>query len=237
MGAETSRHSVIPEFADTVEFRNKLVFQWKKEENYKDSLNYSQSVKDYSTLQKTTLSFAGNEIKNFFADNYPELRLKILDIMCGNCVASNVIFNEIQNLTESWIATDIFDWNKNQLPELFNFFQMDTIDSVENFGSQSNVLLLVSPPPFSFDETEECFGYADYFACKDFISQTLKNCDEPKFIIFIGEMGASDGSEGMYRFMNENENLSLLNRIILQSSKDIFGENCNKELFIYKIHK
>jgi hypothetical protein len=109
---------------------------------------------------------------------------------------------------------------------------LNSVDAVEKFGANSNVLLMISPPP-SITEEYKC-GYGDYYVCYDFILQTKKQKQE-KFIIFIGELGESDGSTGMYKYMIENPDLKLLVREVLLLRKYIFGGNCEEELFIFQI--
>jgi len=75
--------------------------------------------------------------------------------------------------------------------------------------------------------------YGDYFACRDFI----KNIDREKYIVFIGELGASDGSEGMYLYLLEKPMLTCSSRIMIYLGKDSFGGNLEKELFIFKTKK
>ncbi len=80
-------------------------------------------------------------------------------------------------------------------------------------------------------------GFGDYYACHDFILQTLSQSAIPqqKFIIFVGELGASYGTEGMYKYMLDHPNLNLILRHIILFTKDVFGGNCEKELFIFEI--
>jgi len=86
---------------------------------------------------------------------------------------------------------------------------------------------LISPVPSSD-------GYADYFACKDFIDQTREG--EKKYIIFVGELGAGDGTQGMYTYLMNNPFL------ITKVKQEILNEETGrfkviKEVFIFLINK
>lgn len=85
---------------------------------------------------------------------------------------------------------------------------------------------MVSPPPVT--EKDE-FGYADYFAIKQWT-----NIPSTKYIIIVGELGASDGSAGMYKYMLENEIWALKCREkVLFKIDEIFGGTIEKEVFIF----
>ena len=93
---------------------------------------------------------------------------------------------------------------------------------------------MICPPPGSID-TENFVGscYGDYFACKKFIA-TKKG--ENKYIIFVGELGASDGSDGMYLYMLTHTRLKLLGRKMIQKGLDNFGGPLEKEVFLFLIN-
>ena len=167
------------------------------------------------------------------------------------------LYDYIAAVIENWICTDIINHRSSFLdaprfPSEMLFDQLNCVDAVEKYGKTCNVLLLISPPPYTersvlnlyendqmgYSDKLKDLGYGDYYACKDFIKQTLENNtdDVPKRIIFIGELGASDGSSGMYKFLMENNSLKLELRELLNGpNKDIFGGSIFKELFIFKI--
>ena len=99
---------------------------------------------------------------------------------------------------------------------------------------------MISPSPYSnFEQSDNTskydLGYGDYYACHDYIEQTKKG--NRRYIIIIGELGASDGSEGIYKYMIEHPSLKIAYRIMLISCFDIFGGPLEKELFIFEINK
>ena len=55
-----------------------------------------------------------------------------------------------------------------------------------------------------------------------------------KLIIFIGELGSSDGTEGMYNFMLSNTKIKLLEREMLITGYNQFGI-IEKEIYIFVI--
>ena len=76
-------------------------------------------------------------------------------------------------------------------------------------------------------------GYGDYYACKDFIGQTESGMK--KQIVFIGELGASDGSPGMYNYMLRHPRLKLsLRKVLYKRNYPVFGP-VEKEVFVFDI--
>jgi hypothetical protein len=231
MGVESSRCISLPSNINDEDFRKEIICNWNTNNSSQKQFNIQQQHPQYVTSNVNTLIEAGEHIKKFF-EKIPKFEIKILEIMCGNGCASNWVYFSMKSLNISkWIMTDLFDWNKKELTHPFEFEQLNSVDAVEKFGGDSNVLLMISPPPTT--ETDRC-GFGDYYACYDFILQTKKQ-NKTKFIIFVGELGASDGSTGMYKYMIENPDLKLLVREMLLLRKDIFGGNCEKELFIFEI--
>jgi hypothetical protein len=86
---------------------------------------------------------------------------------------------------------------------------------------------MISPPPVTEDAAN---GYGDYFAVKKWLELPISN----KYIIFVGELGASDGSTGMYKYMLNHPKLKLVVRSMIYLGKDIFDGKCEKELFIFE---
>lgn len=125
----------------------------------------------------------------------------VLEIMAGNCVASGIIKPYIDH--EKWICTDLFAPSE----------ELDAIEAVEKYGEWADVLMIISPPPYSQHTNENGTlifngGYGDYFACKKFINKAKKE----KFIIILGELGAGDGTEGIYNYLLEHPKLKLITR-------------------------
>lgn len=226
MGLESSRSKPIPSDIDS--FESQLKEQWHKT-HMMDTNNSNQGIyKSLEGRQGEYMSIVGTSVRDFFEANKIN-DVKILEVMAGNCLSSLAIESVISKYISSWTRTDIGDYSKSSV-------QMDTIDAVKTYGDESNLLLLVSPPPGTFGplDGESVAYYGDYFACKKFI-ETKKDSD--KYIIFVGELGASDGSEGMYRYLLEHPRLRLSKRkLMLENQKDFMGGPLELELFIFLIN-
>jgi hypothetical protein len=216
---ENSRTTLLPEDIDSRECE--LQTKW-HETHTQDDNNTFQKMGE-ATLGKNML-VVGDIINNFLLGCKIK-DLKILEVMAGNCVASLMLDSKINDKVESWVRTDIGDYSDKSK-------QMDSIAAVENYGDESNLLLIISPPPGTLDSHSGAY-FGDYFACKKFI-ETKK--EENKYIIFVGELGASDGTEGMYLYMTEHPRLELLRRqLIFRRRQDAFGGPLEKEVFLFLI--
>jgi hypothetical protein len=199
---------------------------WNQESIRKNKLNSSQIGK--STLSKQTLEFAGNILKLYWQDLH---KLKILEPFAGNGVGSKIIYKKLSEIYPDLElkSTDIQDLTEfidnSSHPVEFGLNSVETVEKYKDDGF--NVLMMISPPPSSTDNNT---GYADYFAIERF-----SQLESSEFLIFIGELGASDGSEGMYQYLLvDNPFWSLDFRQILSSGTDIFGGKSEKEIFIFK---
>jgi len=177
-----------------------------------------------STLGTVTLSRAGKYIREYFIDKSP---LSILEVMAGNGRASNVVFNELKDSIKitKWTATEL------QAPEQVSgdisiITNCDGVEAVSTYGTDHNTLLLISPPPSTSEG-----GYGDYFAIKKWTE--LSNSE---YIIFVGELGASDGSDGMYKYMMKHPVWTCVDRKMVFSGIDLFGGAIEKEVFIFRKH-
>ena len=237
MGLEVSRAESLPSDIDSKYefFKN----SWRTKEYLEKGVN--QQEKNKSTLSEDTLNKAGLAIGQFIKDN--NLSLSILEVMAGNGVGSKLVFDTITNFDPtslstitSWKATDLQDWSgivSEQINGQISIeFNIDSVDTIIKYGSEYNTLLMISPPPAhcdSHNQNETDGGYADYFAIKEWTQ--LENS---KYIIIVGELGASDGSGGMYKYMMTHKVWKLCVRKLLNKTTDIFGGPCEKEIFIFK---
>ena len=193
------------------------------------------------------------------------IELKILEVMCGNGEATKYFLEPILasgiNVSKL-VQTDIIDVNthtKNDITrpiieniENQSFEALNTIDAVKKYGAESNVLLMFSPPPFSawkiqnkksLEDFKEPIGLADFYACHDYIKQARETNVEDKFIIIIGELGHSDGTCNIDKYLMNNPYLELLvrNKVLeWNSSYPYYQEEHGmvyKQLYIFKIKK
>jgi hypothetical protein len=230
-------HEKLP--LDVFEKRNIYESKWTEEIILNNTNNSYQCIKN-PTLKKETLNKAGQALKEYFEDK--SIDLNILEIMCGNCQATNIIYNFLKTERTIINCTDIYDY-PNRLRK-FNFAKCNGVNAVKNYGNLSNVLLICCPSPQN--------NYCDLFAIDDYIEQTKEN--EKKYIIFIGEMGLSDGSDGLYDYMNGNLKLNLMMKKNIYTDYDKFIDSfyeilglskqmstqfatINKDVYIYEIKK
>lgn len=230
IGLEISRQEELPNNINLLETRNKIKNNWSKQNILDNKHNLYQSLFDKPIQNINNIILAGNIIDEYYDND----NLKVLEIMAGNCYASSIIKEKINKKCKSWISTDVITYeNRN---ESIPFSEDNSISAVDKFGNDANILLLISPLPCNSSIDDKNIGYGDYYACYDFIEQTKIN--ESKFIIFIGELGASDGSTGMYDYMINNHKLKLVKREMLEKKNDIMTSGfIEKEIFIFLITK
>ena len=118
--------------------------------------------------------------------------VNILEVGSGNGYNTKKIA-ELNNIA-SLKATDIYDYKKRY----YEVSVESSDDAVKNYIGDIDILLIISPPPND--------GYMDYYAIKEY---ELKSQSSPKYLIFIGELGASDGTTGIYQYLtNQHKKLS-----------------------------
>jgi hypothetical protein len=227
MGVETSRQSNLPENLDS----NYELYKnsWLSSEYISRLTNRQQPLK--STLSEITLENAATYFVDFFS-KHNDFQPKILEIMAGNGIATNIFQQCLKNVgfnNYTWISTELQNFSP-QNPPISIKFDLHSVEAVEKYGTQCNVLLMISPPPCS---SEVIAGYGDYFAIKKW-TEITDPVYTNKYITIVGEFGASDGSSGMYKYMLENPNWELVSRNIVYSGTDIFGGEVEKEIFIFK---
>lgn len=237
MGVETSRESGLPDNMDLPETRKRIMSSWTSENILSSILNSSQGKKAESTLCLATITKAGILISDYFSSHQQDTKnIRILEVMAGNCVSSSYVYEKLSEFKCTWVATDMITYPTRI--QSIPFVECNPVEAVSKFGKLSDILLMISPTPCSssIDEPDKKdLGYADYYASSDFIEQTKPG--ENKHIIIVGELGASDGSEGMYNYLMKHINLELVVREMIYEGKDTFGGNIEKELFIFAIHK
>ena len=128
----------------------------------------------------------------------------ILEVFAKNQVGSNIINKKLPAGT------------KHKMTDIIN--GINSVQAVEQFGKEYDILMMISVPPGQH--------YADYFAIEEW-----KKLDNAKYVIFVGELGQSDGSIGMHNYMFETWKLE--HEEAFSSHKDIFGGDCIKKVFIF----
>ncbi len=244
MGLASSRMVHVEEMLSSPSLRRTIQQSWTQDNIRNLGSNSHQIDKNNATMTLAVLTSAANELASFLKTEYENslyiYEWDILEVMSGNLVASKCFYDtlmqqNLSNCTIKWLSTDAIRWptHYSDIP----FEQCHAVDAVATYGINSNILLMISPPPYKTpidNELEEDMGYCDYFACCDYIAQT-KVLQKKRFIVFVGELGASDGSEGMYCLLMENVHLDLRRRHMLFTGTDICGGPIEKELFIFEI--
>jgi hypothetical protein len=144
----------------------------------------------------------------------------ILEIGSGNGFNTREIAT-LDNI-KSLIASDIYPYETQFYPTQ----TQSSNDAVKNHNDDIDILLLVHPPPGQ--------TYMDYYGIKEY---ELKNQTRPKYIIFLGELGASDGSEGIYQYLmgGVQSGWKLVNSVSYSNMPDLFGGMCDKRVYLFKL--
>lgn len=146
-----------------------------------------------------------------------ENSLTVLEVGSGNSYNTNLFAEKFDNI--KIIATDLQKFN----PNYFQIEQLLSHEAVYKYGSEADILLMISPP---------CVGFMDYYAIKSYENVESK---KEKYLIFVGEMGASDGSEGIYHYLIDGEIWNLVCRNLFHHGTYLFGGNIEKEVFLFKL--
>jgi hypothetical protein len=169
-----------------------------------------------SYFGKENLIRASEYIREFFRDK----SVSVLEVGCGNCWASKIIF-DVTN-SSKFIATDLFDTPKRfTYDEIEYHTDIPAEKAVQVFGNVTNVLLLVSPPPNN---------PMDFYAVREW-----DKLEGKRYIIYCGELGASDGCDGMYIHMMEHPKYKLVLRELISSRLDSFGGPCEKNFSFLRL--
>ena len=226
MGAEISQESDIPDNIDSYE--KVLQKQWRH------NVQVYDIDKDMTFISPMALNYAGILLDKTMK-KYNITNLVVLEIMAGNGMASAFVRDKMNmNRVREWHRTDILRYATNSYMTVET---MDSIEAIKNYGARSDLLIMICPPPghLKFDNFETLgpnnSAYGDYYACRNFIN----NADRVKYIVFIGELGASDGSIGMYKYLMFHPKLCCILRKIISMKEYCFGEPCNKEIFMFQI--
>jgi hypothetical protein len=229
-------------------FREKVIEQWNEAKIYDEYNNNHQNIYELPTLSIPIVIKAGNFLTDFLVKTKLE-NLKILEIMAGNCAGSRTLYKTIEKKVsiEEWICTDIIDYKKT-IKENIKFHKIDALTSISRFHETIDILLLMCPPPNPVYSTKDVIengktvtkyfinsiALCDYYPIVDFIKFTKLN-KKQKYIIFIGEMGASDGTEGIYDFMLNNTDINLVYREMIFTTLTTDYGIVEKELFVFLI--
>ena len=240
MGVEQSRLEQYPSNIDEMYEIYETYTQNNKNNNHihqhikENHLNLPK--KGMSTLPEFVIEIAANDILEYLTKTGFKDQCKILDVFSGNGIASNIIHKKLNVEMKSTDALDLSMYmDENSYPVEFNLTGVDAVKKYSGDEYGYNTLLMICPPPSSLSDSDGedisilYSSYSDYFTIKEWAK--VKSA---KLFIFVGEMGASDGSSGLYHYMLENNpDWKLEYREMLHFGYDIFGGDVEKELFIF----
>lgn len=232
MGVEQSRQESFPSNIDEM-------FEICKQNWTSDNININRfnNIEGKPTIKEYALNKAVDHLIKYLNNNSEFIgEPKILEPFAGNGVATKIFYDKLVQYFPSITikSTDLKDMTSIDEDELLYpvEFGLNSVETIEKYGNLDyNILMMISPPPFMFCNNEPIFGFGDYFAIKKWTELVDK-----KLIVFVGELGASDGSEGLYKYMIENNpNWKLELREMIELKKDSFSNgNVEKEIFIFK---
>lgn len=232
---EDSRAVVLPPGLDSPEFKERMINAWKEKIINKVVVNNHQEDSGLPTLRIDIVIKAGKILSDLLLrENKNDIT--ILEIMSGNCSGSRILLNTLnknRTIIKKWISTDIIDFTKNIKEKELEFYKINGLDAVNKFNSEAEILLVMCPPPnkIVMDGYLNPMALCDYYSIVDF---TDLNPNKHKLIVFIGELGSSSGTEGMYNFMLTNTKIKMLHREILISGYNQYGI-VEMEIFIFEV--
>jgi hypothetical protein len=198
-------------------------------ENIKNDLQ--QWFIDIVKLENKALNFVEVAAGNGFASSKLVQYLNEVNTI-KNKVNKNDVKNEVYSdadekvkIINKYCATDLYcHYCKDNYPVVGN---LPSELAVREYISDMNVLVMIAPPP----------GVnVDYYAIKEF--ELGNNGGNKKYLLIMGELGASDGSIGIWNYlMGENSDWKLLHRVnILKKSIKVMGltDNVEKDAFLFR---
>ena len=208
MGVESSREIIV----DLEKVTKKRTIKFYNDENYKN--------KCFNTVFSNYVGkYTNHFIKTFNVIKEKEKEINVLEIAAGNGMNSKKLNDIIK--PNKYIATDLYSHENLKFNVKSN---LSSEEGVNKYGSESNVLLIIAPPPNE---------YVDYYGIKEY---ELCSSEMNKYLIFVGELGASDGGEGMYNYLLNHNKWNLLHRRILSDDyNNILNDRVIKEIFLFNL--
>jgi hypothetical protein len=231
-----SRNVIFPDIVNLKQFKEIMTRQWKETVISKDAVNNHQGKQELPTLPIPVVMKAGKILSENLLSK-EQKRITVLEIMSGNCSGSRILFNTIAKMltVDKWICTDIIDYasTKSIKEHKIEFYKLNGLEAVRKF-TDVDILLLMCPPPNTvmYDNNVNPMALCDYYSVVEYIDFNIGK--KGKQIVFIGELGGSSATEGMYHFMLTNEKIKLVHREMLVSGYNQFGI-FEMEIFIFDI--
>lgn len=211
MGAEQSQ-AIVVDFEEVTQ--NRTLTPWedlKKNRCYQLMINEPRRGTVYI---KPALPYMKKIFDSF---SHP---IDILEVGSGNGFNTNIIA-KLKNIN-SLTASDVVVYEKSY----YDVKNMLSHDAVKAYPGNIDMLLMVSPPPE---------GFMDYYAIKEYELKLQKN---PKYLMILGELGASDGTDGIYQYLisGTQSDWSLISKHDFSKKTDIFGGDCTKSVYFFKLN-
>ncbi len=211
-----------------IELRREVIANWTPE-IIGDNINNAHQHHGISTMGSQGNKFAAVYMDKFFAPiaaaNGP---LRVLEVGSGNCIASKIVYDKLKDIVSSWTCTDVIDYNHDNG---MTFHQLHAVDAVAQYGATADILVLICPAPPAFERPNGGIEvFSDYWSCEDFIEQTTS----PRYIVFVGEMGAMDGTPGIDEYLYGHPRLTSVTHATVSVVENWLGRRC-REITIFKI--
>ncbi len=142
--------------------------------------------------------------------------LVILEVGSGNGFNSSLI-STLKNI-KCLTATDMLVYQ----PSFYKTNKALSHHAVQEHKADIDVLLLVSPPPNQ--------NFMDYYAIKEY---ELKPQKKVKHLMILGELGAGDGSTGIYFYLFNQSKWQCLQQTPF-NKEILFGEECVRSVYFFK---
>jgi len=232
MGGRSSQEDSLPQDIDDPAVMQRIAKSWEKIAESKHSRPDAFTSEEHQVKIAALLAMVFSSQETNKARKQ-RTKLKVLEVFSGNGASSRECEASLEKQLSEWKRTDA----------IFGECKMHALEAVTQFGAEANILLMFRPPPASraFYEAETRAGrekmgdegYGDYYACRAFIAHARSHPELDKWIVFYGELGASDGSVGMYKYLLEHPHLVLQYRQEISVERDPLGEPFRRELFIF----
>lgn len=169
--------------------------------------------------------------------------ISILEVGAGSGYSSELLRRALiaSGKKIKYVATDLY-----KHPHRY-FAGMDTglasEVAVRRYYHRFNVLVIIAPPPNTV--------YLDYYAIKELeilhdrasdnrpcpMAESGRYTRGPRYLLYVGEIGYSDGGKGMHHYMLSSESRWKLvaNTMLPSMMVDIFGESERKGVYLFRL--
>ena len=206
MGADQSRQSIV-NLDDALKEAESLPFE--------TDGNNSQSSGRGTVNVENALPIIEKLLKPIVAKRKHPLR--VMEVGSGNGFNTKKIA-ELSDVIESIDGSDL----QKHEPSYYDITTSPGHEFVElKWSEENDMLLLVSP---TNDNVRLDYGS---------IKALERKHTRPTYLMILGELGASDGTEGIYHYLTEGSDWKKVAEIPFIQYKDILGEDCIKAVNLF----